>query len=252
MPRKPRMLSNSGYYHVTLRGAGKMILFEDQDDYLACLGLVRKYAQKTGVAVLAYCLMSNHIHLVVRDDSQQLSEFVRRFATSFALRYNERTSHVGHVFQNRFFSVPIESDESLLGAVRYVHQNPVKAKIASMEDYEWSSYHAYLSDPGFLDVSTVMGLFGSTESFVTFMHEANDSYTMPDLYRKKLTDDEAIKTMRETLSEEELDALSGDSRSKRDNALRKLKKADIGVAQACRLTGLGKGIVSRAYAAARR
>lgn len=252
MPRKPRTLSNSGYYHVTLRGAGKMILFEDRDDYLACLGLVRKYAQKSGIAVLAYCLMSNHIHLVVRDDSSALSDFVRRFATSFALRYNERTSHVGHVFQNRFFSVPLESDESLLGAVCYVHQNPAKAEIASVDDYEWSSYHAYLSDPGFLDVNPVLGLFASNESFVAFMHEVDDSYTLPNLYRKKLTDDEAIKAIRETLSQEELNALSGDSRSKRDNALRKLKEADIGIAQACRLTGLGKGIVSRAYATVRR
>lgn len=252
MPRKPRMLSESGYYHVTLRGAGKMILFEGRDDYLACLGLVRKYAEKTSIAIVAYCLMSNHIHLIVRDDGNALSGFVRRLATSFALRYNERTSHVGHVFQDRFFSVPIESDESLLGAVRYVHQNPLKAEISSIEDYEWSSYHAYLSDPGFLDVNPVLGQFASTESFVTFMHEVNDSYTMPDLYRKKLTDDEAIKVMREVLSQEEMDALSGDSRSKRDSALRKLKEADIGVAQACRLTGLGKGIVNRAYAAARR
>ena len=224
-----------------------MILFECRDDYLACLALIKRFAQKCSISVQAYCLMSNHIHIVIRDEQQLISTFIKKLATSFALRYNERNEHVGPVFQGRFFSTPLETDESLLGAVRYVHQNPVKAKIASMEDYEWSSYHAYLSNHDFIDTKPVIDLFKSTESFITFMHAISDDYKLSDLFPQKLKDDQAMALLRETLTPDEANAITGDSRSNRNAALRKLRDAGIPASQACRLTGLGKSIVYRAY-----
>ena len=250
MSRRNRQLSESGYYHVVLRGVGKMILFEGRSDYQAFLKLLANHAAKHGAAIIAYCLMSNHIHLVLRDDERNLSTLIHGMATAYAKRFNEQNCHVGHVFQSRFFSLPIDSDERLLEAVRYVHQNPYKAGVDTIEDYEWSSYREYVRRPKLVETGTIKGMLKSIDAFVRFMHEPGSSYRLPTIEKVKLNDQDAALLMHEVLNRTEIQALSGDSRSERDTALRKLRDAGIGIAQAARITGIGRNVVSRAYAKA--
>ena len=247
MARRPREQSKSGYYHIMLRGTGKMILFEDQEDYLVFLHKLEAIAAKRKVTVIAYCLMSNHLHIVVYDHEKHLSVFMQSLAVSHAMHFNEKSDHPGHVFAGRFLSVPIESDAQLLQAVRYVHQNPLKAGLCKIEEYEWSSYHAYLGESSFIDTHTVLAMHGNTDAFVAFTHQPGTGYSVPAFDRARLTDAEARKVLNATLTESDQEDLHGDSRQRRDAALRKLRDAGIGAKQTVRLTGLGKSIVSRAF-----
>lgn len=146
MPRVARAKSSSGYYHVMARGSGGQLLFECGEDYAVFLESLGSCADEHSVSLIAYCLMPNHVHLLVRDGDDELGEMMRSLLSGYAQSYNKRTGHVGHVFQQRFKSCPVESDEYLLQLVRYIHENPAKAGICKAEEYWWSSYHEYVAD----------------------------------------------------------------------------------------------------------
>ena len=110
MPRAPRAIAESGFYHVILRGNGKQIIFEDDADRRAFLDLLAKRAADAGIRILAWCLMENHVHLVLEDPTQTLSEMMRRLSGDYAQRFNRKSGRVGHVFEHRFKSCPIENE----------------------------------------------------------------------------------------------------------------------------------------------
>ena len=193
--------------------------------------------------------MSNHVHVVVSDAKLHLSIFAKRVGITFAMRYNNRHQHVGPVFQGRFHSVALNSDEQLLEAIRYVHQNPEKARICALEDYAWSSIQEYLHPSGRINTSLILSMFkDSAEALVEFCRLPNSSYSVPVFGKVKLTDDDAMSLMKQNLTPDDLADLNGRLRSNRDCALRKLRGLGIGVNQASRLTGIGRTIVSKAYA----
>ena len=144
MPRKPRRLLDTGYYHIVLKGSGNQILFESEGDYRKFLSYLYEFAARHKLQLIAWCLMSNHVHLVVLDTAQALSSCIHDLATAYAVHFNRCNGHSGPVFDGRFHSVLIESDEQFLSAVRYVHDNPQRASICSASDYPWSSYGEYL------------------------------------------------------------------------------------------------------------
>ena len=99
MPRAPRAIAESGFYHVILRGNGKQIIFEDDADRRAFLDLLAKRAADAGIRILAWCLMENYVHLVLEDPTQTLSEMMRRLSGDYAQRFNRKSGRVGHVFE---------------------------------------------------------------------------------------------------------------------------------------------------------
>lgn len=126
MPRKPRSKSPTGYFHVTLRGNGGQLLFDDAEDRIAMLQILDAILPKHNIELIAWCLMGNHIHLLIDDPDDRKSDAMHAIAVSFAGRYNARTGHIGHVFQERFWDSPIKSEVYLLEAIRYIHLNPQK------------------------------------------------------------------------------------------------------------------------------
>ena len=109
MPRRARTISNSGYYHVVMRGIGKQILFEERADYLRFLETLERYLSEEPFDVLAYCLMENHVHLLLHTQSG-LERIMKRIAGSYAYYFNNKYERSGHLFQDRFSSEPIDSD----------------------------------------------------------------------------------------------------------------------------------------------
>jgi len=144
MPRLARTVFAQVPHHVTQRGNRRENVFFTDDDRRAYLGWLKEYCEKHAVAVLAYCLMSNHVHLVAVPDSDDgLHRALKPMHMRYAQRINRRQGWRGHLWQGRFFSSPLD-DAYLWAALRYVERNPVRAKLVrKAENYPWSSAAAH-------------------------------------------------------------------------------------------------------------
>jgi putative transposase len=144
MPRVARVEVPDCAHHVTQRGNRRTAIFKDEEDRRAYGTFLKKYAEKHGLDIWAYCLMTNHVHHVVVPRSPgSLSWTFRDAHTAHALRFNREWGQSGHVFQGRFFSCPMD-DPHMWATVRYIERNPVRAHIVERaEDYRWSSAAAH-------------------------------------------------------------------------------------------------------------
>lgn len=250
MARVARVRSESGYYHVILKGNGRQILFECDADRLEFLELLSDSFRESNITLLAWCLMDNHVHLLVEDAHEVLSSAMQKVATTYALQYNTRSGHIGHVFQQRFRSFPIEGDSYLLEVMRYIHNNPVKARTASAASYRWSSHHEYLGESlwgqRFADTRLFLGMLGGVDGFASFsLDEAGDDSYRPDL-RPRIPDDTAAEVLAGVLDDLPPSRLKSVERGRRDAVLLELKRAGLSIRQIERLTGIGRNIVARA------
>jgi putative transposase len=147
MAYKPRIEVPYGYYHVVTRGNNKRRIYEDEHDREKFLVLLERIARRYGWLFYAYCLMGSHYHLVMQIAEVGLSRGMCELNTAYAVTYNLRHNQINHLFGRRFWSELITTDAYLLGACRYVVQNPVRAGLcATCGDWTWSSYRATIGD----------------------------------------------------------------------------------------------------------
>jgi len=144
MARLPRVVVADVAHHVTQRGNARQVILANDPDRVAYLELLRQYAELHRLAVLGYCLMSNHVHLiVVPRTAAALSQTLKHTHGRYASYWNVRQSSSGHVWQGRFYSCPLD-DSHLWAGLRYVELNPVRAGMASAaEEWPWSSAAAH-------------------------------------------------------------------------------------------------------------
>lgn len=245
MPRTERRKSASGFYHVVMRGNGRQNLFEDDADRRAFLSYLRGDAERFGVRVLAWCLMSNHIHLLLEDPEDNLSEMMRSLATSYALRFNRRGGHAGHVFQQRFYSNPIEDEAYLLQAMRYIHDNPAKSGVCPADEYPWSSYHEYTGMPEYADTGLLLEMLGGSERFAEFSARGwEGAYHLPG--RPRVPDAMVGSIAVDVLGALPASELKALDKGRRNALLRRLWEEGLSVRQIERLTGIGRGTVHAA------
>ena len=127
MARQARQQSQSGIYHLILRGINKQVIFEDHEDRGKFLWCLRYYKESGQYQVYGYCLMSNHIHLLIKEGQEPIATTMKRIGVSYVSWFNRKYERCGHLFQDRFRSRPVESDEYFLTVLRYIHQNPVQS-----------------------------------------------------------------------------------------------------------------------------
>ncbi len=145
MPRPPRLIPPEGFLHVISRGNNRRKLFLYPKDFKIYYLLLKKLKQEESIKIFHYCLMSNHVHLLlgVSEDSN-LSNFMKRLNLKYFYRYKKRHGYAGHLWQDRFKSKLIEKDEYLIQCGKYIELNPVRAGIVKApEDYPYSSYRYY-------------------------------------------------------------------------------------------------------------
>jgi putative transposase len=168
MARSPRVLGPDLLYHVIVRGNRRETIFLDHADYETYLRRLAVYRARYAVRLHAYCLMPNHVHLVLRTTALPLDRFMQCLQQSYTQRFNRRYAQVGHVFQGRYKALLCETDEYLVTLVRYVHQNPVRAGLtARAEDYPYSGQRAYLGGVAteLVDPTFVLELVGGMRAY---------------------------------------------------------------------------------------
>ena len=147
MPRKRREEMEGGVYHVFARGNDRMRIFRDERDYRLYLDLLRRIVATWGWTCLAYCLMPNHIHLVIQTDKANLADGMQRLHSLYAMAFNATYGRSGHLFGGRFGAKRIRDEAQLEVTLRYVELNAVDAGLADApEDWRWCSRAAPVSD----------------------------------------------------------------------------------------------------------
>jgi REP-associated tyrosine transposase len=146
MSRPLRIEYPGAVYHLICRGNNRQKIFKDDLDRKRYLEKLIHYCELKEVSLLCYCLLSNHIHLLVETPQGNLSKMMQPFQTSYTLYLNRRHRRSGHVFEQRYKALLVDKDNYLLQVSRYIHRNPVDAKLVERpQDYRWSSYGAYVS-----------------------------------------------------------------------------------------------------------
>ena len=242
----------TGFYHVCARGTGKQLIFEGDEDRWEFLELMRDCCREAGVTVVAWCLMGNHVHLVLADYEDRMSAAMHRLLLTYARRFNKRTGRTGHLFQNRFDRRSLDTDRYLMAAIRYVHANPQEAGIALIERYPWSSFAEYLraydndATRGFSDPSCVLELFGSAKGFLDY------SLSIPDGTDPVIHDMDETEWERHAFADKmtkrlgvPLNELKTVPPSRRDGIIFALHDGGYTVREIERYTGISKSTVSR-------
>ncbi len=242
----------TGFYHVCARGVGKQLIFEGDEDRWEFLDLMRDCCREAGVTVIAWCLMGNHVHLVLADYEDAMSVAMHRLLLTYARRFNKRTGRTGHLFQNRFDRRSLDTDWQVMEAIRYVHAGSQEAGISLIERYPWSSFVDYLRaydndmTRGFSDPSCVLELFGSAKAFIAF------SLSTPDGCESAMCDMKEMEWERRAFADKmanrlgvPLNELKTVAPSRRDGIIFALHDGGYTVREIERYTGISKSAVSR-------
>ena len=157
---KARVKSSTGIYHIIMRGINRQIIFEDTEDYIQFLESLTRQKEMSQIEIYAYCLMSNHVHLLIKEGNEDLGTVFKRIGSSYVYWYNWKYNRRGHLFQDRYISEVVEDDSYLLSVIRYIHHNPLKAGITrALPEYRWCSYNEYTNRKDICNIETGLGIF---------------------------------------------------------------------------------------------
>ena len=254
MPRGARGKSSSGVYHVMMRGIGRQDIFHDVEDREKFTETLIRFKRVSQYKLYGYCLMNNHIHLLIKEEKESLSQSIKRVSVSYVHWYNTKYERCGPLFQGRFKSESVEDDRYLLVVLRYIHQNPLKAGIVSAPaEWRWSSYNEYLSRyPLLTDIDFVLEMFHPRRKealgvYSRFMGEANEDRCLDYEEQKAKRTDERVRLMAlKLLKSDDIQAIKEMSKGERNKVIRLLKDEDISIRQLSRVTGLGRRIIEKA------
>lgn len=168
LPRQSRKLLGETVCHHMVQGIDKEKIFETEENKKKYIFLLKKYYKKFDIKILAYCVMDNHVHMLLYSNKiQNISNFMRQVNSIYAMYYNKKMQRVGYVYRNRFKSVPMMTKRQLWTCIKYIHMNPVKAGIVKEEsDYIYSSYNDYLNKTGFIQEKTLQFIFNSSNNYI--------------------------------------------------------------------------------------
>lgn len=204
MARQPRLNFPGVIHHVIQRGNNREYILEDEQARNYLLALFRQAVAEDGAEIFAFVVMNNHYHLAIRSQGKPLGQVMHRINTTFGMAYNSYLSRTGHVFQGRFKAIPILDERYLMAVIRYIHQNPVAARMCERaEDYRWSSerYYRQLRDD-FVDYRLPLAWFSDDQEtarqrYGEFMLASDDEIDWEDFV---CIDEEKV-----TIKQEEID-----------------------------------------------
>ncbi|MEW6182136.1 MAG: transposase [Bacillota bacterium] len=258
MPRHARMLSKTQTYHVMLRGNNRQDVFIDDEDKARIIAIISEMQGGDHFTVYAYCIMDNHLLLVLKEGKDLLSKALKRIGTSYAYYFNKKYKRIGHVFQDRYRSESVEDDTYLLGAIRYVHINPEKAGIDSTETYPWSSYHEYFKDnTSLVAAEEILSMFSNNrekavDDFKNFHQEEPGGLFLDVKEKKRITEENVQSVIGEYLIKHKLEIAKlklPANKAYRDELIGLLRKeSDLSLRRIAAVLRINREVVRRAAA----
>lgn len=245
MTSLPRKSSTLDIYHIVYRGVNKQRIFEDSADFDKFLSVLRKYQNTCDYKIIAYCLMSNHIHLLLKTGTMPMGRIFQHISPSFVCWYNKKYERVGNLFQSQFKSRPVNDCSQLMTVIRYIHQNPVKAAICSHPgQYDYSSFKDYF-DNDLIDSSFVLSAV-SPDFFFSYNCAENDDRCLDiEDEQPRLDDERAAKIMYRLSGCSNASEFQKLEEHLRNEVLYDLWMAGISVSQASRITGISCGVIRK-------
>ena len=248
-------------YHVMLRGINRQDIFEDEGDYRQMVFILRGLVDRCDehkvqlpplCTFYAYCLMSNHVHLLIQERELNISDVVKKIGVTYAHYFNKKYERNGHLFQDRFRSEPVDNIEYFVTLLRYIHQNPLKAGIVEkIEDYPWSSWREYITDhstDSFCSTKAVLSRITREDlKELAYMPlEECDEILDIDTDDCKSVSDSDIKAFLLT-SQSIVNPLMVQSldKTRRNGVLRSALSIGAGIRQLSRLTGVSFGVIRK-------
>ncbi|NLL46620.1 MAG: transposase [Clostridiales bacterium] len=248
MSRKARQLSSAGIYHIMLRGINQQQIMEDREDNEKFIEILNNCKLISGYKLYAYCLMGNHLHLIISAEIEPLEQIFKRICVRYVYWYNSKYHRVGHLFQDRFKSEPIKNEGHFLSVLRYIHQNPVKAGIVkNPQDYPYSSYNHYMKSKDDSPVDTDFALDMMSRKRLEEFHSEGSEDACLDIKERpyRLTDERAKEIVMKVSKCKNASEFQLLEIQMRNSCIRKMRKEGLSIRQISRLTGVSKGIVER-------
>ena len=244
MARKAREKSEANLYHVMLRGVNRQQIFLDEEDNRHFLKVLRQCREISGFRLLAYCLMGNHVHLLLQTGAEPLEQVMKRIGTRYALWYNSKYERVGHLFQDRYRSEAVKDEAYFLTALRYILNNPVKAGIcAKATDYPLSSAGDYLTGSGVTDTAFAEALLGR-DALLEYLRAPSEEACMDDA-PAGMGDRTALKALCRITETEDVEAAKRAVAEQPGKFIPALRAAGLSIRRISRLTGVPFGIVRK-------
>jgi len=188
MASRKTVFQKGEYYHVYNRSVENLIIFASRENYLFLLQKVKEYKEKFCMAIIAYCLMPNHYHFLLRQDADfSVAQFIQAIFNSYSKAFNKMVKRTGTLFEGTFKSIHVHSPDYLMHLCRYIHRNPVDLKIPlvqKLEHWEFSNYPEWIDirSGTLVDKKFRNDLFDDAVSYKRFVEE----YVPPSDIQEKM------------------------------------------------------------------
>ena len=252
MPRIARKKSISNIYHVMIRGINRQNIFEEDEDRLCFMKILDRCKEISGFRLYAFALMSNHIHLLIEPSGEALNIAFTRIETRYAMWFNRKYERTGYLFQNRFRSEAVETEQYFMTVLRYILQNPMKAGLESRPgSYRWSSYLAYEKGKGAVtDTQYAVDLFGGREPLMEYLVRSNDDSVMDEEdFDRRLREEQAREKMLQITGCASASAFQQLERPRQKEYAEQMHLNGLSMGQISRFTGMAKTTVFKAVKA---
>lgn len=207
MPRLGRKYLENGFFHVMVQGIKKEEIFYKSKYKEKYIQLAKIFSEKSNIEIVSYCIMNNHSHMVLYSEQiKNLTKFMEKLNTTYAMNYNKEENRVGYVFRDRFKSKEIYNQDYLTKCIKYIHMNPVKANIVKYEkDYKYSSYNDYINKTGIAKEELLKKIFNSEYNYLKeFLQIEYNEELFEDIEEVKIDVEELKKEILIFLQKEEI------------------------------------------------
>ena len=253
MGRQARKVSKSGLYHIIFRGISRQNIFEEAADYEKLKIIIQKVKEETKMEIYAYCLMSNHVHMFIKENEVgQISNIMTKILSHYATWFNIKYLRSGTLFGSRYKSEPVEDESYFLSLARYIHQNPVKAGMTlSVEEYEYSSYNDYKNNTvAITDVDFLLDILSTNrnkaiEAFIDF-HKKDETEDFEITNAQGKNSAQIRRIIMSEINGKEPETIKELPKEERNQLIKKLVD-EVGISKSAleRATGISRGVIIR-------